>query len=258
MIGQTPQRGFVRHRRVEAYGGASGAAVVMRQLHPVDVGLAHRRVESDGLANLGGGDVLGLPAEGVADAVAEEGEAVGIAAQDVAGPEPGVSGGQDIAQDLGVGGVWIVEVALEALLDVFGETIQHLARLAGLNAATEFRHGVTPGRVGVMINLDECRGAAVEKRRQPASTTDGPAAQVVAADVPRGARRLGGGVKLGDGLDAEALFDAVPDIRAEAVTKGEAHAMFAVEVLTGDGVDLRGSSEEIAKRLADVLDHGGL
>lgn len=259
MIGQTPQRRLVRHGRIKADGGTSGAAVVMRQLHAVDIGLAHRRVEPHGLADLGGGDVLGLPAEGVADAVAEEGEAVGVAAQDVAGPEPGVAGGKDVAQDLGVGGVRVVEVALEALLDVFGrQAVQHLAGLAGLDAAAQLRHGVSPGRIGVVIDLDEGRGAAGDERVQPARAADGAAAKVVAADVPRRAGRFGGGVELGDGLDAEALLDAVPDVGAQAVAKGHAHAVLAVEVLAGDGVDLRRRGQEIAQRLADVLDRGGL
>lgn len=259
MISQTPQRRLVRHGRVEADGGASRTAVVMRQLHTVDVGLAHRRVEPDGLADLGGGDVLGLPAEGVADAVAEEGEAAGVAAQDVAGPEPGVAGGQDVAQDLGVGGARVVEVALEALLDVLGrQAVQHLAGLAGLDAAAQVRHRVTPGSVGVVVDLDDGRGAVGDERVQPARAADGAAAQVVAADVPRGAGRLGGGVELGNGLDAEALLDAVPDVGAQAVAKGEAHAVLAVEVLAGDGVHLRRRGEQVAQRLANVLDRGGL
>lgn len=259
MIGQTPQRRFVRHGRVEADGSASRAAVVMRQLHAVDVGLAHRRVEPDGLADLGGGDVFGLPAESVADAVAEEGEAAGVAAQDVARPKPGIAGGQDVAQDLGVGGARVVEVALEALLDVLGrEAVQHLAGLAGLNAAAQVRHGVAPGSVGVVVDLDDGRGAVGDERVQPARAADGAAAQVVATDVPRGAGRLGGGVELGDGLDTEAFLDAVPDVRAQAVAKGEAHAVLAVEVLAGDGVHLRRRGEQVAQRLADVLDCGGL
>src|SRR5205807_2311927 len=97
----------------------------------VDHRLGDAAAGSDGFRYLGGRDILALPAEGVADAVDEIEEAAGILAHQVAGAEPRIADGEDVAQyffrrRVGVG------IALERAA-VFRSAVGHLAdRLADL------------------------------------------------------------------------------------------------------------------------------
>src|SRR5262249_56545064 len=81
----------------------AGAAVTAGNLDAVDVGLQRIGELADGFLDFGGGDVLALPAEGVADAVDEKEVAGGVLAHQVAGSEPDVACLEHIAQDLPVG-----------------------------------------------------------------------------------------------------------------------------------------------------------
>ncbi|KGQ06163.1 hypothetical protein BBAD15_g8520 [Beauveria bassiana D1-5] len=135
---------------------------------------------------------------------------------------------------------------------------QHLARGAGAGEAAQPRFRVPAGRVGRPVHLDEGRVAADEGAQQPARAADGAHAKVVARQVPGRERALGGAVKLGNRLDAEAVLEALPDVGPQAVAKGDAHGVGLVEVGARDGVLLGRRGEEVAERLADVLDHGGV
>ncbi|KAH8717913.1 hypothetical protein HC256_002589 [Beauveria bassiana] len=258
--GQTAKR-LGRGRRVggKVDGDAAGAAVVMGQLDAVDVGLADGRVGADGVGDLVCRDVFRLPAKGVADAVVEGVAALGVEAHDVAGAVPGVAAGKDVAQNLGLAGFCVVEVALEEALEVGRvDAVDELARRAGFHAAAEAGGRVAVGRVGFVVVGEKGHVVAEEEAAQPAHAADGAGEEVVAAEVPRRAGTLGRGIELGNGGNTEALFELVPNVRTQAVADGDGDLVLLVEVLTGDGVALRRRGEQVAQRLADVLDAGGV
>ncbi|KAF7556475.1 hypothetical protein G7046_g6289 [Stylonectria norvegica] len=134
---------------------------------------------------------------------------------------------------------------------------EHLARVAGLDALAAARLGVAPRHICVPVDVDEGNVEAHDGAVKPAVAADGAGGEVVLAEVPGGEAALGDGVELGDGLDAEAVLELVPDVRAEAVAKGDAHLVLLVERGARDGVKLRWGCEEVAQRLANVLDDGG-
>ncbi len=239
--------------------GAAGAAVVAGQLDAVDVGLEDVRVRAEGLGDLAGRDVLRLPAEGVADAVVEVPAALGVPAHDVAGSEPGVAFGEDVAHDLAGGGSGVVEVALELGGDVGGvDAVEEFAGIAARDLVAEAGRGVAPGFFGLPVELDDGDLAAEEGAGEGAVAADGAAGEVVGGEVPAAGGAFGGGVEFGDGFDAEAVLEAVPDVRAQAVAECDADLVFLVEVLARDGVELRRRGEEISAGFADVLDDGGV
>src|ERR1700760_1144254 len=76
-------------------------------------GIEHALACADRVIDLAGGDILALPAEGVADAVHEMEEALVIEPHQIPGAKPGVAFHEGVAQDflLGLG---LVGIALEA------------------------------------------------------------------------------------------------------------------------------------------------
>lgn len=207
-------------RAIKRNGDAAGAAVVVRQLDAVDVCLADGRVQADGVRDFVCGHVFRLPAERVADAVAEEDAPVAVPVCYVAAAEPGVALGEDVAQDLGRCCFRVVVVALEARLEVLrGQFEEHFARFAARHAFAEARFWVAPGLVFVPVYLDHGDALADEGAVEPAVAADGAGAVVVFAHVPGPEGSFGGGVELGYGFDAEARFELVPDVGAEAVAE---------------------------------------
>ena len=104
-------------RQVEVVGDDdrrhAGAAVAARHVDAVDIGVLHAVEGADRFRDLGGRDVLALPAEGVADAVDEIEIAVRVLAHQVAGAEPDVAFLEHVAQDLLLG-LRLGRIALEA------------------------------------------------------------------------------------------------------------------------------------------------
>ena len=80
---------------------------------------------------------------------------------------------------------------------------------------------------------------------------------VVAADIPDSQGTLCGGVEFDNGVDAEAFFEFVPYVGAEAVAEGSADTVGLVEGVAS-GVDLGGGCDEIPQGFADVLDDAGV
>src|SRR5205085_3148214 len=132
---------------VDDQGGHAGAPVRSRHLHAVDGGLVHARRGLQPFSHLGGGDVLALPAEGVADAVDEIEISLAVQAHQVAGGEPGVARLEDVVDDLllrllavevaGVFGPRIAADLADALTDLAGrafhaETVRRAYALLGL------------------------------------------------------------------------------------------------------------------------------
>src|SRR5438309_8405726 len=112
----TTQRGDVE-ARVRDDGGHSGAAVRPGDGHPVDHRVEHARTRAEDLGDLGGGDVLALPAEGVAEAVDEVEVALVVASHEVARAKPGVIRLEYVSENLPLGGIG-AGVAFEPRTDV--------------------------------------------------------------------------------------------------------------------------------------------
>ena len=240
-------------------GRTAGAAVVMRQFDAVHVRFVDERVRAQGFGDFGCGDVFGLPAEGVADAVVEEPAAVFVPADDVAGAEPGVALAQDVAHDFAVRGLGVVEVALEFGADVGGvDSVEEFARGAAGDFVAEIGAGVADRLFGFPVELDDGDLRAQQGAGDGAVAADGAGGEVVRGQIPRAGGAFGGGVEFADGGDAEAVFESVPNVRAEAVAECDADFVFLVEVFAGDGVELRGRGEEVAAGFPDVLDDGGV
>src|SRR5215471_18654287 len=97
-----------RHQRRHA-----GLALAARHLDTVDVRLFHARKNRERFGDFRGGDVLSLPAEGVAGAVHEIEIAVLVAAHEIAGAEPRVALFERVPQDFFLG-ILALGVAVEA------------------------------------------------------------------------------------------------------------------------------------------------
>ena len=86
-----------------------------RNRDSVDAGMQDAVESAKFLSHLRRSDILTLPAKRVADAVDEVEEALLVPAHQIAGPDPGISLGEDIAQDLFLGlarnGVALVSAA---------------------------------------------------------------------------------------------------------------------------------------------------
>src|SRR5687767_7357514 len=96
MTGEAGKIEFVIHYQ----GGHAGPSLRAGHAHAIDVRLLDAGENGQRLRNLGGGDVLPLPAEGVADAIDEIEVAEGVLPHEVAGPEPPVALFKDVVQDL--------------------------------------------------------------------------------------------------------------------------------------------------------------
>src|SRR5260370_26716231 len=118
---------LVRHQSRHA-----GAAVGAGDGDPVGRGVENAGAIPDRVVHLAGRDVLALPAEGVADPVDEMEVARRVAQHQIAGAEPGIAFGKDIAQDL-LRGLGRVRVALERAAAPIGgaDAPDRLADLAG-------------------------------------------------------------------------------------------------------------------------------
>src|ERR1700733_10927884 len=84
-----------------------------RDLDAIGGGVEHALAFADRVVDFAGRDIFALPAEGVADAVDEMEKALLVQPHQIAGAEPGVALGEDIAQYL-LFGLAFVGVALEA------------------------------------------------------------------------------------------------------------------------------------------------
>ena len=149
---------------------------------------------------------------------------------------------------------------MEVLLDVGGvELVQQLAGLAAWDlAAKVLVVGIAEGELGVKVHFDDGGGGAEEEAEKGAGASDRAGGGGVGAEVPGGGGGFGGGVELADGFDVEARLEAVPDVWAETVAKGDFDVVFLIEVLSGGGIGLRRGCEEVAAGFADILDDGAL
>src|SRR5258708_5795248 len=195
--------------------GHAGAALGAFHGDAIDIGFLHAGTSLQVLGDLVGGDVLALPAVGVADPVDEIEVAVGVGLHQVAGGEPGVALLEDVAQDLllrrglvHVAGVLAAGVAAD-LADAFAD-------LAGAGLYAEPVQA--PDRLlGLHVELHQ---ADVELFAQPLGrAANGAFAAIEVEHRDIAFRRA---VELEDLGDVEALLHHRPDVRAQAVAEGHA------------------------------------
>ena len=98
--------------------------------HAIDIGLADAGHRRQRLAHLAGGDILALPAEGVADAVDEIEIAVAVAPHQVAGAKPDIAASEHVAQHLLLA-VGLVGIALELPPGRAGNAAHRFAHFVG-------------------------------------------------------------------------------------------------------------------------------
>src|SRR5262245_11985543 len=235
------ERAFAYERR------HAGAASGSWNRDSVDAGMQDAVECAELLRQLGGRDVLALPAKGVADAVDEIEEALLVPAHQVAGPYPGVARCEDMAQDslLGLGRTG---VALEPAAGA-RRIVLHLAdRLTGLvDAAANTETVLVANRLAfVEVEGDQRRREAVPQIRGDVADGSGLALHVEQRDAS-----LGGSVKLEDLRDAEALLKRLPHAGRQAVATSEPKAVRRL------ALRIR-AVQQVAAQLADVLKRGAL
>src|SRR5262245_27207655 len=128
-------------------GRHPGAAFGPRNCDSVDAGMPYTLESAEHLRHLGGRHGLALAAEGGADAVHKVEEALLVLAHHVAGPYPGVTRYEDVAQDFFLG-LDHTAVALESASRA-RRIVLHLAdRLARLvDAAADTEAFLVPDRL---------------------------------------------------------------------------------------------------------------
>src|SRR5262245_20841348 len=237
------ERGGVERRSLREHDrGHPRAAVLVRQPYAVDGALRHARRAAQHVGNLLRGDVLALPAKRVADAIDEVVVPIGVAAQQVAGPEPRVAGLEHVAQQLALGGrtVGVAVVLHGAGQADLAEQLAWLVGRAGDGAALRTARDVSRR----MIESHQ-RHLVLEQRMGLAHRADA-AVQVLERDVA-----LRGAIHLDDARDAEALLERRPDVGPQPGACGDPQPMCAIE--------RRGwLAEQIAAELAHVHEGDGL
>src|SRR6516225_7327609 len=221
----------------------AGTALGPGHAHPVYGGVRHSGTCGDHLRDLGGGHVLTLPAEGVADAIDEVEEALLVLAHEIAGAIPGVSGREHIAQDL-AGGGRLIGVALEVRGTIFGEDLAERFAWLLWGAAHAAPRGVARGRLRFEIELHQRHRQAMREEGWNASDRARAALAVVEREVA-----FSRGVILEDLRNAEAPLELAPHIAAQPVAAGEAQRVLRL-------LRLRRARQQIAAQFADVLEHG--
>lgn len=203
------------------------------ELHPVYDGLDDAAaVTAEHVAHLGGADVLALPAERVAEAVAEEPAAVGVAAQRVTSAEVGVALLEDIAGDLGVGGALIVPVAAERAprqLALVVEADEDLAALVEGDARREARVRVAQQLARLRVRGGGHVHAREEGAQQQAVHAERLGREVAPARVVEPEHELRRVEELVDRVDAEPVPERDPHVAAQPVAQDRVHVVGAVQ-----------------------------
>lgn len=221
-------------------------------LNPIDNCLHDARVCAQQLANLGGGDVLPLPAERVTQAVTKEPAAVAVAPEGIAGAVVLVALAEDVPGDLLLRGRLVLPVAAEGPAGHAGlgvEADQDLAPFLEGHAPSEARVPIAHQLARLGVGGDGHVHVPEEPALDGAVDPQRPGAEVAAAGVAEAEHHLGGVVELVDGLDAEALAEGDPDVPPQAVAEDGVDRVGPVQ---GRG----GLGEEVPESLADVDEEG--
>lgn len=210
----------------------TSAPLVPGELHAIYDGLDDAlAVRTEDVAHLGGADVLALPAERVAKAVAEEPAAVAVAPHGIAGAEVGVALLEDVAGDLGAGGALVVPVATEGAagqLALVVEADEDLAALVEGDAGGEARPGVAQQLARLGVGGGRHVHAREERPQQQAVQAQRLGREVAPAQVVEPEHELCRVVELVDRADAEALAERDPHVAAQPVAEDRVHVVGAV------------------------------
>src|SRR6202011_3388595 len=202
---------LVRHQSRHA-----GAAVGAGDGDAVGRGVENAGAIPDRVVPLAGRDVLALPAEGVADPGDEMEVALLIAQHQIAGAEPGIPFGKDIAQYLLLG-LGRVRVALERAAAPIGgaDAPDRLADLAG--GAGDAEPVVAADRAAAVgIDLYDRGGKAMrQQRRDPADRAG------FSFDVEQRKIAFRRGVEFEDLRNREPPGEPLPDVAAQSVADGQ-------------------------------------
>jgi len=227
-------------------GARSAAVLVVGDEDSVHVGLKNAREGAQDLADLGRGAVLSLPAEGVSDAVNEADESLGINREEIASHEVLVPFDKGVADDLLLGGLGVL------ITGKGGRRVRVDDReeeLSGLSDGAVLAESIRSSDNLVVLNVIPREAVLHDLATQPALATARALSILGAAVVDQGHVALGGSVELANLGDVEAGLELVPDLGTESVSNGDAHLVLLVK-------GRRGSGEEVAAELADVLHDG--
>src|SRR3954447_11687032 len=237
MGGQRPDdEALVDHDRAHA-----GAAIGAGNADAVGGGVDDAGEIAHGVVDLRSRDVLALPAKGVGDAVDEVEEALLVEPHQIAGAEPGIPLGKDIAKDLLLG-LARLGVALEATAALIrrADAAYGFAGLAARAGDTKPLRIAQRGAV-IGLELDETGRETMRKQRRNAADRAGLALDVEQREIAFRRR-----VEFEDTRNGETRLKIVRDIPAQAVAAEEPQAMPVL-------VFRRRRLEQVATELADIL-----
>src|SRR5690348_13485906 len=221
----------------------AGTAIGAGNADAISRGVENARTVSDRIVHFAGRDVLAFPAKSIADPIDEVEKALLVEQHQVAGAKPGIALGDDVAQDLLLGGSGI-GVTLEAAAALVSAA-DPPDRLAGFSARARDAKPVlaASGLTAFGIDFDDRGGKTMrQQRRNPA---DGAG---FSFDIEQREIALGGGIEFENLRDRKTRGEGLPDISAQAVAHREPQSMV--------GFDFRDRClQEIAAELADVLEH---
>ena len=190
------------------------------------------------LLDLGGRDVLALPAVGVADPVDEIDIAFAVLLHQIAGAEPAVAAHEDVAQDLLLGRR-LVGIAGEGVANVVADHAQGLADLAGFRQLAQTVRSANR-LLGVHVEPDQPEiDLLFQEARNPADRAR------LAVEIEHRDIALGRAVEFQDVRHGEPLLEIGPDIRPQAVAEGQPQLVGPL-ALGFRAVD------QIAAQLADI------
>ena len=228
----------VRHQ-----GGHPRLAVLAGHGDAIDDGLGHAGAFHQHLFDLGGRDVLALPAEGVAHPVDEVEIALGVLFHQVARAEPAVALLEDVGQDLLLRG-GLVSIAREVVADVVADLADGFADLADAGQAAQAVRAADR-LFAVHVELDQADiDLFLQVARHPA---DGA---LFAVEVEQGDIAFGRAVELQHLGNMEPALEFGPDVGAQSVAEGQTQLML---LLIGLGLAVH----QITAQLADIDEHGG-
>src|SRR3989449_8260355 len=187
-------------------GGHSGPALGTRNLHAVDIGVRHAAERADRFCNLGGGDILALPAEGIADPIDKIEVALRVLSHQVAGAKPGVSRLERVAQDLFFR-VLLAGVAIESAADIQRIRVDPADRFSDLVGSAADAPSLFIADRRVLLDVELHQRGREPMREKRGNAADGAR---LAFDIEQGDVAFGRRVKLEDPRDAEARLEAVP------------------------------------------------
>ncbi|SKN84580.1 Uncharacterised protein [Mycobacteroides abscessus subsp. abscessus] len=215
---------------VQLDGGHSGATIGTGHLHAEDRRLLHRVVVFDRGLHLGGGHILTLPPEGVAEPITERRMTPAEVAHQIACVEPGVALLEGVTHQLLLRGR---RVGVPVERRQVGHLAQQQSRLPRPDLGQETLV-VTYRFTTLDVVLDVRDGHRTDAHG--------------AVDIERVDKcgvRLAGRVELTDPLDPESRGEFAPQLRPQAVTDDDAHPVFAIG-------GLRRLIEQITAQFSDV------